>query len=57
MESSREKLISTILDNNNIKYEREKTFDGLKYKGKLRIDFYLTEHNSNRNIKFYNKSH
>lgn len=44
-ESSREKLISTILDNNNIKYEREKTFDGLKYKGKLRIDFYLTEHN------------
>ena len=44
-ESHLEKAISRFLDNKNIKYEKEKKFDDLKLKRKLRFDFYLPEHN------------
>lgn len=43
--TSGEQAISCWLDNHNIKYEREKTFDGCVYKKKLRFDFYLNELN------------
>lgn len=41
-----EKIISEILDDLNVKYEREKTFDDLKYIRNLRCDFYLPEYNA-----------
>lgn len=40
-----EKLIKNFLEKNNILYEREKTFEGLKYKLPLRFDFYLPTYN------------
>ena len=33
------------LNKTDIKYEKEKTFDWLKYNGNLRLDFYLPEYN------------
>ena len=44
-ESSLEKEITSLLDNNNIKYERQKKFDWLKYKKPLSLDFYLPDYN------------
>lgn len=44
-QSSSESLIESYLLKNNIKYEREKTFDTLKDKHKLRFDFYLEDYN------------
>ena len=44
-ESRGEKLIKNFLERNNISYEREKTFKGLKYKLPLRFDFYLPTYN------------
>jgi len=44
-ESKGEKKINEILDNNNIKFEREKSFDGCRNKYPLRYDFYLPEYN------------
>ena len=44
MTSKGEELISVILKNNNILFEREKTFNDLKH-GLLRFDFYLPERN------------
>jgi very-short-patch-repair endonuclease/Zn finger protein HypA/HybF involved in hydrogenase expression len=41
--SKGEKIIEKILNSLNIKYERQKTFDGCKYKNKLRFDFYIPE--------------
>lgn len=48
--------IAKILDENNIKYEQEKTFDGLIYEGKLRFDFwvnneYAIEYNGSQHYK------
>ena len=37
--------IKEYLDKNHIIYEQEKTFPGMKYKKKLRIDFYIPSHN------------
>src|ERR1035437_7209279 len=40
-----ERLIKTYLDENNIKYEREKKFDDCKNIKELPFDFYLPEYN------------
>jgi len=42
--SKGEKEILEFIDTNNIKYERQKTFEGCKFKSKLRFDFYLPEY-------------
>jgi len=39
--SKGEEIIKEILDKKNIKYRREKTFNGCKHKNKLRFDFYI----------------
>jgi len=44
-ESKGENMIRKYLKNNNIKYKRQKTFDGCNYKNKLRFDFYLPDYN------------
>lgn len=43
--NSRAKDVELILDQLNILYEQEKTFDDLKYKNKLRFDFYIPKYN------------
>ena len=43
--NSRIKDVEIILDQLNILYEKEKTFDNLKYKNKLRFDYYLPKYN------------
>ena len=43
--NSKAKDVEIILDQLNIMYEKEKTFDDLKYKGKLRFDFYIQKYN------------
>jgi hypothetical protein len=43
--SKGEKSISNLLDEMDIKYEKEKTFDDLVYLSSLRFDFYLPDHN------------
>lgn len=43
--SNMEKEIEILLDENNIKYEREKRFNWLIDKGEMRLDFYLPEYN------------
>ena len=45
VESRAVREITEYLDINNIKYEKEKTIDGLVYKSSLRMDFYLPEYN------------
>ena len=42
-----ERKLAQFLDNHGIKYEREKTFDWLKWKkkGVMKLDFYLPEYN------------
>ena len=44
-QSKLERQISTLLTENNIPFEQQKTFDWLKYKNNLFLDFYLPEHN------------
>ncbi|MDY0268807.1 DUF723 domain-containing protein [Trichloromonas sp.] len=44
--SKNEILIEKIFIDNNIKFETQKTFDGCKYKQKLKFDFYLTDFNT-----------
>jgi len=44
-DSKGEKVITTFLIENNIKYEHQKSFPGLKHKNLLYFDFYLTELN------------
>ena len=39
-----ERNIELLLDSNNILYEREKTFDWLKNKANLYLDFYISEY-------------
>lgn len=41
-----ESIIQNLLDQMNIKYEKEKVFDDCIYKRKLRFDFYLTDLNT-----------
>ena len=45
-ESKGEKEIRKILENNNIKYIKEKTLQGCKDKGLLKFDFYLPNYNT-----------
>lgn len=44
-ESKGEKEIREILETNNINYIIQKTFNGCKYKRKLKFDFYLPKYN------------
>ena len=44
-ESFFESKVRNILERNNIIYEKEKKFEWLKNKGKLRLDFYLPKYN------------
>ena len=43
--SKLENTVASFLDKENILYERQKTFEWLKVKKKLRIDFFLTKYN------------
>lgn len=43
--SKGERIIISYLEKNNILFKREKTFDDLKDKNKLRYDFYLPKYN------------
>ena len=45
IKSKGEILIKKFLDNHNISYVTEKTFEGCYYKSKLRFDFYLPDFN------------
>lgn len=40
-----ENYIEKLLLENNIIYNKQKTFDGCKYKNKLKFDFYLPRYN------------
>ena len=42
--SKLENAVREILEKNNIKYEEQKTFEWLKYKQNMYLDFYLPEH-------------
>ena len=44
-ESKGERIISEILELKNIKYIKQKTFEGCVYKSKLKFDFYLSDYN------------
>jgi len=44
--SAGEQKIAVFLTKNRIKFETEKTFEDLLYKGNLRYDFYLPKHNT-----------
>lgn len=44
--SNGEIIIESVLNNHNIEYIREKTFDGLRHIKKLRFDFYLPLYNT-----------
>lgn len=43
-ESHMEKEFASLLDTNNITYERQKTFEWLKIKAHLKLDFYLPQY-------------
>ncbi|MBR6515290.1 MAG: hypothetical protein IKT40_00395 [Bacilli bacterium] len=43
--SKLENKIKILLENNNITFEEQKTFDWLKYKRKLKLDFYIPKYN------------
>ena len=43
-ESHMERDVAKVLNENNIKFEQEKTFDWLKYENNLYLDFYLPEY-------------
>ena len=45
IKSGMEEKVNDILVNNGFKVERQKTFDWLKYKRQLYLDFYLPEYN------------
>lgn len=53
--SKGEKIIENFLIKNNIRYIRQKTFDGCKFKNKLKFDFYLE--NYNKCIEFDGPQH
>ena len=44
-QSHLERDVMKMLEENNIKYECQKTFEWLKYKKPMRLDFYLPEYN------------
>lgn len=50
-------FIEDFLNKNNISYEREKRFDGLKYKRHLRFDFFILWNNEEILIEFDGKQH
>lgn len=54
-ESKGEKAIRLELENNNINFERQKTFENCKYISKLKFDFYLNDYNIC--IEFDGKQH
>jgi Zn-finger nucleic acid-binding protein len=43
--SKGEKMIEKVLSDLNIKYEKQKTFEGCKFKNKLKFDFFIPEMN------------
>ena len=43
--SKLEVLTKKVLTKNNVEFEEQKTFDWLKYKNKLKLDFYLPDYN------------
>lgn len=45
LKSSGEEIIAKILRDNNIIFEKQKTFPGLRYKNPLHCDFYLPDFN------------
>lgn len=55
LKSYPEEQIATLLTNNKILFEREKKFSDLKYKNKLRFDFYLPD--MNLVIEYNGKQH
>lgn len=55
LKSYPEEQIATILTENNIVFEREKRFPNLRYKYKLRFDFYLPD--MNLVIEYNGKQH
>lgn len=50
-------LIKDFLDKNSIKYETEKTFDGLRYKRPLRVDFLVNIDDKQIVIEYDGKQH
>lgn len=44
-ESHLEAIMGSFLRNQGIKFQRQKTFDWLKYQGYMYLDYYLLEHN------------
>ena len=44
--SNGEYIIRDFLEEHNLKFEREKKFDGLIYKYNLRFDFYIKKYNT-----------
>lgn len=55
--SKGKKLIESFLVENNINFETEKTFSGLKYKNQLRLDFYFAFKNDQIAIEYDGKQH
>jgi len=54
-ESRGERVVSMVLDSLLVSYERQKKFDGCKYKSKLPFDFYLPDHNTC--IEYHGRQH
>lgn len=60
-----ETITELILESNNEEYEYQKSFEGLKYKDNLKVDFYLPKYKAaieidgeqhfNKNSKFFNE--
>ena len=65
MVSKGEQLIESFLQEKNFKYEKEKTFEDLKKKAKLRFDFYIPEYwtlievdgEQHNKVGFYHPTH
>lgn len=55
--SNGELTIQSYLDNNDIKYTREKTFDDLVYVNKLRMDFYIVYNNKKYCVEYHGEQH
>jgi hypothetical protein len=55
--STGESVVADILDELNIIYEEQKTFTDLKYKGLLRLDFYIEHNDKKYAIEFDGEQH
>lgn len=53
--SSGELLVADVLESLGVRYEREKSFDGLSHIGRLRFDFYLPDHRTA--VEYHGKQH